>query len=101
MTSVWLAVLLVSLVCVVLRAAGPVAVRRSLPPKVDRWLQLMAPALLAAFVAVQTLGKDHHLIPDARLTGVTAAAAAILAGRSPLVVLVVAAAATAAVRALW
>jgi branched-subunit amino acid transport protein len=101
MTTVWVAVALVSLVCVLLRAAGPLLVRQPFPPKVDRWLQLLAPALLAAFVAVQTLGSEHRLTLDARLAGVAAAALAILTGRSPLLVLLVAAGATAAVRALW
>jgi branched-subunit amino acid transport protein len=101
MTAVWVAVGLVSLVCVLLRAVGPLLVRRPFSASVDRWLQLVAPALLAAFVAVQTLGSEHRLILDARLAGVGAAALAILTGRSPLLVLLLAAGATAAVRALW
>ena len=99
MTAVWAAVASVSLICILLRAAGPLVVRRPLPRRLDRWLQLLAPALLAAFVAVQTLASGHRLTVDARLAGVLVAGLAIMARRSPVVVLLAAAAATAAVRA--
>lgn len=98
MNAVWTAVVVVSLVCVLLRAAGPVLVRGAFPARVERWLQLAVPALLAGFVAVQTLSTQQRLVVDARLAGLAAAAVAIWTGRSPVVVLVAAAAATALVR---
>jgi branched-subunit amino acid transport protein len=101
MTTVWAAVAIVSLICILLRAAGPMVVRKALPRRLDRWLQLLAPALLAGFVAVQTLATGHSLTVDARLAGVTMAGLAIMARRSPVVVLLAAAATTAAVRAFW
>jgi Branched-chain amino acid transport protein (AzlD) len=98
MTSVWIAVVVVSLICVVLRAAGPVFVRASFPRRAERWLQLAAPALLAGFVAVQTLSTQQRLVIDGRLAGLAVAALLIGLRRSPALVLVAAAAATAAVR---
>jgi branched-subunit amino acid transport protein len=99
--GVWAAVAIVSLICILLRAAGPLMVRNSLPRRLERWLQLLAPALLAGFVAVQTLSTQQRLTVDARLAGVVVAGLAIAARRSPVVVLLAAAAATAVVRALW
>lgn len=101
MSTVWTAVIVVSLICVLLRAAGPLLVRQGLPRPVERWLQFLAPALLAAFVAVQTVASHQRLVIDARLAGVAVAGIAIMLRRSPIVVLLAAAAATAAVRALW
>ena len=85
-----------SLGCAALKLAG-----WSLPP---RWLEgrllqraalLLPVALLAALVAVQTLGSDGRLVLDARLAGV-GVAAVLLAVRAPFLVVILAAAATAA-----
>jgi hypothetical protein len=64
-------------------------------------IALLAPALLAALVAVETFGgPPHELVFSARVVGVAAAAAAILL-RLPIgAVVVVAAAATALARAI-
>lgn len=101
MSDVWLVVLLAGVATVALKSVGPVLVGgRDLPPLVLRLVELLAPALLAAFVAVQTFGGDRELVLDPRIAGLGAAIVA-LAARLPLVVVVVAAAATtAAVRAL-
>ncbi|MDO5661224.1 MAG: AzlD domain-containing protein [Brachybacterium sp.] len=65
-------------------------------PRISRVLMLLPVALLAALVAVQTLGDGQQLHPDARLAGL-AAAATLLWLRAPFLVVVVGAAATAAV----
>ena len=97
MTSVWTVVLLVGAATIALKASGPLLMGgRELPPGVLGAVELLAPALLAAFVAVQTLGGDGELVADARLAGLAAAGVALLA-RAPIIVVVVAAAATTAV----
>lgn len=101
MSTVWTVVMVVGLATVAFKAAGPLlAGGRDLPPAVLRVVELLAPALLAAFVAVQTLGGDRELVLDARVVGVAAAGLALAARAPILVVVVVAAAATAAPRAL-
>ena len=59
---------------------------------------LLAPALLAALVAINTFATGQHLGVDARLVGVGAAAVAIRLKAPVLVVVVVAAVVTATVR---
>ena len=92
----WTAVVVASLGCAALKLAG-----WSLP---QRWLEgerlqraaaLLPVALLAALVAVQTLGDERRVVVDARVAGV-AVAAVLLAVRAPFLVVILAAAATAA-----
>ena len=53
MSAVWITVIVLGALTVLLKSAGPVLVGgRELPPVVLRVLSLLAPALLAAFVAV-------------------------------------------------
>lgn len=101
MSAVWLAVIVVGVATVFLKATGPVLLGgRDLPPRVNALVVLLAPAVLAALVVTQVVGGDRELVYDARLIGLGAAVGAI-ALRAPLiVVVVVAAAATAAARAL-
>ena len=90
------AVLAVGAATVALKASGPLlAGGRELPKAVAGVVDLLAPALLAALVATQTLSSDERLVLDERAAGVAAAAAAI-ALRAPVLVVVIAAAATAA-----
>ena len=101
MSTVWTVVLLVGVATVALKAAGPLlAGGRELPPAVLRVVEVLAPALLAAFVAVSTFAADRDLVTDARVAGLGAAVLALLARAPIMVVVIVAAAATAAVRAL-
>lgn len=95
----WIAVLVVGVGTVALKAAGPVLLGgRALPPYLAGPLALLAPALLAALVVTQTLSSGRHLVLDARAAGVGAAALAIVL-RAPLIVVVlVAAVVTALVR---
>ncbi len=97
MSAVWASVVLIGLVTVAIKAAGPVlAGGRELPVPVARVVELLAPALLAALVATQGFGEDQALVLDERAAGLGAAAVAV-ALRAPVLVAVVAAATTAAV----
>jgi hypothetical protein len=58
------------------------------------------PAVLAALLVTQTVADGERLVVDARMAGVTAAAAAIALRAPILAVVVVAAAVTALCRAL-
>jgi Branched-chain amino acid transport protein (AzlD) len=100
--AAWPTIALLALGTIAIKAAGPVAFgSRQLPPRLAGVIVLLAPALLAALVAVETFGgPPHELVLSARVVGVAAAGAATLL-RLPLgIVVVVAAAATALARAL-
>ena len=101
MTTLWLTIALVGVATVAIRAAGPALLAgRELPSGAAGLLDGLAPALLAALVATQTLGDGTALVLDERAAGVSVAGLA-LAVRAPLLVAVVlAAAATALLRAL-
>lgn len=74
--------------------------KRSLPPVVDRCLNLIPAALIAALVAKDTFSVGQQLVVDARAAGVAAAVFAAWR-RAPLIVIIVIGAAVAAgVRAL-
>jgi len=101
MTRVWIAVVIIGAATVALKAAGPVLLGgRELPARVRALVGLLAPALLAALVVTQTLASDRHVVVDARLAGVAAAAATLRLRVPILVAVAVAAAVTAAIRAL-
>jgi len=102
MTAAWIAIALITAATVVIKAAGPVLVGgRTLPPRLDGVVALLAPSLLAALVVVDTFaGEDRSLAVDERAIGLAAAALA-LAARLPMVVVVlVAAGVTAGLRAV-
>lgn len=91
----WFAVLGTAAGCYLLKVAGLSIPRRVLDrPYVQRVADLIPVALLAALVAVQTLGGDKELVIDARLLGMAAAVVALLL-RAPFLVVVVVAAAVA------
>lgn len=101
MSTTWLVVALVGLATIVIKALGPVLLGgRSLPDGVARVVTLLAPALLAALVAIDTFGDGRSLTLDARVVGLAAAGVAIWRKAPILMVVVVAAAATAVVRAV-
>jgi dihydrodipicolinate synthase/N-acetylneuraminate lyase len=85
-----------------LKLVGPLLLGgRPLPRAAMGVIELMASALLAALVVVETFGKGHSLTVDARALGVLFAAVA-LALRAPVIVAVVSAAVvTALARALF
>ena len=92
MSEAWTAVVVIGVVTVAMKAAGPlIAHGRELPPRVERLLDLLAPTVLAALVATQTFGGDRELVLDERSAGIAAAGVAI-ALRSPILVAVAAAA---------
>ena len=97
MRDFWIVVGVVGAATIALKSAGPVFLGgRELPPlALLRIVELLAPALLAALVAVQIFGGDRELVLDARVPGLAAAALALLV-RAPIVVVVIAAAAATA-----
>ena len=100
MSEAWAIVLAVGIGTIAIKAAGPVLLGgRPLPGRVREVVVLLAPALLAALVATNTVASDQRLVLDARLIGVAVAAAAI-AMRAPVLVVVILAAAVAAVARL-
>ena len=101
MTTTWLVVLLVGVATIAIKAIGPVLLGgRTLPPRISSLIGLLAPALLAALVAINTFGDGRSLVIDARVLGVGAAAVAIWRKAPLLLVVVIAAAVTATARAL-
>ncbi len=101
MNAAWTVVALTGLGTIAIKALGPVLLGgRPLPARLSTLITLLAPALLAALVAINTLGGDRELVIDARLPGVLAAAVAIALKAPILVVVIVAAAVTATVRAV-
>ena len=100
MSRIWLVVLAVGLATVAIKAAGPVLLGgRALPPRAAGVIALLAPALLAALVAINTFADGRALTVDARLAGVAVAGVAIWRRAPLLLVVVLAAAVTALVRA--
>ena len=101
MTTTWVVVAVVGITTIAIKALGPMLLGgKPLPPRATAVVALLAPALLAALVAVNTLGADRALHVDARLPGVLAGAVAIRLKAPVLVVVIVAALVTAGVRAL-
>jgi hypothetical protein len=94
--SIWQIVLLASAVVLALKLSGYLVPREFVErPAPARIVNLLTVALLAALVAVQTLGANSGIVVDARVPAV-GVAAVLLALRAPFIVVIVAAAATAA-----
>ena len=101
MSDAWWTVVLVGSATIAIKGAGPLLMGgKPLPPRIGRVIGLLAPALLAALVAISTFGGERALVLDERALGVAAAAVAIALKAPPLVVVVVAAMVTALARAL-
>jgi branched-subunit amino acid transport protein len=99
-SATWIVVIAVGVATAAIKAMGPILLGgRPLPPRIASVVALLAPALLAALVAINAFGSGHRIALDARLAGVGAAAVAIKLRAPVLVVVVVAAAVTAAIRA--
>jgi len=101
MSDVWITIAVLAVATAAIRASGPVLLGgRRLPARMQGVISLLAPALLAALVVVETFGAPEGgaLELDARIAGVAAAAAALAAGASTLPVVAVAAVVTAAIR---
>jgi branched chain amino acid efflux pump len=92
----WPVLLSLCAVSYALKAAGPLlAGGRELGPQARTMLDLVAVPLLAALIAVQTLGDGHRLVADPRVPAL-GVAAVLVWRRAPFLVVVLAAAATAA-----
>jgi branched-subunit amino acid transport protein len=100
MSEVWIVVVAVGVLTIAMKALGPMLLGgRELPGTITALVPLLAPALLAALVAINTVADDGELVIDARLPGVVVAAVAIALKAPVLVVVVAAAVVTAVVRA--
>ena len=101
MSQAWLVVGLVGAGTIAIKAIGPVLLGgRPLPERLSSVIELLAPALLGALVAVQTFGNGQALAVDERVFGVAVAAIAIWRRAPLLLVVVLATVATALARAL-
>jgi branched chain amino acid efflux pump len=99
--TAWIVTGLLAAATVALKASGPVLLGgRRVPERLAGVLDLLAPVVLAALVAVQTFGGRGELVLDARAVGLGAALVAVVLRAPVIVVVVTAAAATALVRAL-
>jgi hypothetical protein len=91
-TAVWVTIASLALATAGLKLAGPLALGgRPLPAKALNVVGLLASALLAALVVVETFGKGRSLVLDARVLGVAFAVVA-LTSRAPMIVVVLGAA---------
>ena len=84
-----------------LKSAGPLVLgSRALPARVQRVVDLLPAALLAALAVVSTVGNGQSIEIDARLVGLVVAGLALWRRAPFVVVIVVASAATAFTRLL-
>ena len=100
MTAIWIAIGVLAVATAALKVAGPLALGgRPLPANLLSVVELLASALLAALVVVETFGKGRSLVLDARVLGAAFAAVAVWR-RAPLIVVVLGAAAVTAIARL-
>ena len=100
MTAIWIVIAALALSTAALRLAGPLALGgRPLPAKAMNVVELLASALLAALVVVETFGRGGSLTLDARVVGAAFAAVAVWK-RAPMIVVVIGAAAVTALARL-
>ena len=99
--TIWTAVLLAAVICAAFKAAGylvpPAVLEAEKPARIS---DLLTVALLAALVAVQTLGDGQEIVVDAKVPAVLVAAGLLWLRQSFLVVVVAAAAVAAVLRLL-
>ena len=100
MTAVWVVIAALALATAALKLAGPVVLGgRPLNPKALNIVELLASALLAALVVVETFGNGRSLTLDARVLGAAFAVIAV-SRRAPMIVVVLGAAGVTAVARL-
>jgi len=102
-TAVWVTIGVLAVATAAIRAAGPVLLGgRELPAPVQEVIGLLAPALLAALVVVETFSgpAGGELEVDERVLGVGAAGIVLARGGSLLPAVAIAAIVTAVARAL-
>jgi branched-subunit amino acid transport protein len=103
MTEVWITIGVLTLTTAATRAAGPLLLGgRELPARLRGVISLIAPALLAALVVVETFGAPEggSLELDSRIAGVAAAGGALALGATMLPTVALAAIVTALIRAI-
>jgi hypothetical protein len=99
--TAWITIAGLALGTIALKGAGPLALaHRDLPAAAGRVVALLAPALLAALVAVETVTHGHEIVIDARAAGLAAAGGALALRRPAIVAVIAAVVVTALVRAL-
>jgi hypothetical protein len=99
-TAVWVVIAALAVATAALKLAGPLTLGgRPLPASALSIVELLASALLAALVVVETFGKGRSLVLDARVLGAAFAAVAVWR-RAPMIVVVLGAAAVTAVARL-
>jgi uncharacterized membrane protein len=99
-TAVWVTIAALSLATAALKLAGPLALGgRTLPVRAMNVVELLASALLAALVVVETFGNGRSLTIDARVIGAAFAVIALMR-RAPMIVVVLGAAAVTALARL-
>jgi branched-subunit amino acid transport protein len=96
-SAAWATVVALTLGTIAIKGAGPAIVGgRELPPRATRVIALLAPALLAALIVVETFsGGGRSLTVDARVAGL-AVAGVVLATTESMIGAVIGAAATTA-----
>jgi branched-subunit amino acid transport protein len=101
LSEIWVTIGVLAVATAVIRASGPLALGgRDIPAQAAAVISLVAPALLAALVVVETVGAPEGgaLELDARIIGVAAAGGGLAVGLSTLPVVALAAAVTALAR---
>jgi hypothetical protein len=101
-TTAWIAIALLTVGTVVIKAIGPVALGgRELPPQLSGVVARLAPSLLAALVVVDLFGgEDRTLAVDESAAGAVAAAGALALKLPMIAAVVIAAAVTAGLRSI-
>lgn len=100
MTAIWITIAALALATAVLKLVGPLALGgKPLRAEAFAVVEMLASALLAALVVVETFGHGRSLTVDARVLGVAFAAVALWR-RAPMTVVVVGAAAVTALARL-
>ncbi len=99
--TIWALIGLCAVVTFAIKAAGPIALGgRDLPGWFNGVISLIAPALLAALVAVAALADGDRWAIGADTAGVAVAGVALWRGASIIVAVVIAAVVTAGIRAV-
>ncbi len=97
MTAIWVTIVVLALATAALKLLGPLLLGgRTLPDGAIGVIELLASALLAALVVVETFAQGRTLTLDARAVGVAFATIALVR-RAPMTVAVVGAAVVAAI----
>lgn len=101
MSQLWWVIIAVAVVSGLTKAAGPLLLTtKPLTPRQNHRVSFLAPALLAALVVTDTISSGKHVMLDARVVGIAAAAVALRTRRSLLLAVTVAVGTTALVRFL-